>query len=470
MFQDINSNQLTKYPAASLRELLLISFPLVLSTFSASLLGLCDRFFLSHYSLEAWKAFSAASSLCFFFQMSLIMIAIAAQAFVGHFQGGNKQHLIGPLTWQMIYFSFFSLVITFPLSLLAQFYLNGSEIQEPASLYFRYLSIANFLFPLAGTLSAFYIGRGKTRIILLVNILVQGINIVLNYLLIFGVKGWFAPMGIRGSAIATITAQSLFCLILFTMFMQKKYIALYRTDLMKFNRPLLFEVLKTGIPRAIGRSLGVGSWIIASYFLVHRGGDYLLIHTFGVSLFLFFSFLQDGMAQALLTISSHILGAKLENIYRKLLNASLLFVASALVILAIPLLFMQETLINFFIREELSPTSIALLKDSCFWIWLLCLASGINRIGVSFITASRDTFFYAKLSSILMITLCIPVYFGLGILGWSPTKFFLIDGFNALFFGIIFIFRFLRDPFRRINLSPIQIDKNDISEQILTTD
>ncbi len=469
-FRGTNNNLLTKYPAASLRELLLLSFPLVLSAISASLLGICDRYFLSHYSLEAWKACSIASNLCFFYQMTLIMFAVAAQAFIGHFQGANKQRLIGPLAWQMIYFSLFSMVITYPLSLVTELYLNGTEIQAPATFYFRALSLANFLFPLGATLAAFYIGRGKTRVILLVNLLIQVINIGLDYLLIFGIEGWFAPMGIKGAAIASIAAQSLLCFILFLMFLQKKYIPLFRTDLRKFNRSLLWEVLKTGIPRALGRAFGVGSWIIASYLMIQRGGDYLLIHTFGVSLFLILTFMQEGMGQALVTVCSHILGAKLDNVFRKLIKSSLLFHAITMVILAIPLLFMQEALINFFIKDKLSPTSIALLKDTCFWIWILCFTNGINRIGVSFMTASRDTLFYARWCSIPLITRCIPVFLGIGYLGWSPTMFFVIDGLNGFGLGVIFISRFLKDPFRRINRSSLRFPEEMIPEQALTTD
>jgi multidrug resistance protein, MATE family len=469
-FRGTIDNQLTKYPVASFRELLVLSFPLVLSTLSASLLGLCDRYFLSHYSLEALKASSTAANLCFFYQMSFIMIAMTAQAFIGHFQGSNKKHHIGPLIWQMIYFSFLSMAITYPLSLLTEFYLKGTEIQAPATLYFHYLALSNFLFPLGGTLSSFYIGRGKTRIILLVNILTQVINIGLDYLLIFGIKGWFAPMGIKGAAIATIIAQASLCLILFIMFLQKKYSALYRTDLKKFNRTLFWEVLKIGIPRAFGRSMVVGSWILASYLLVRRGGDFLLVHTFGVSLFLIFSFLNEGMAQALVTVTSHILGAKLENLYKKLLNTSFLFLAATMGVLAIPLLFMQNTLIHLFIHTTLCPTSLALLKECCLWIWVISFASGINRIGTSLLTATRDTVFYAGWVSITWITLCIPVFVGIGYFGWSPTKFFLLDGINCIILGLIFIFRFLKEPFKKIDLPPIRIYEDHSSEQVLTTD
>lgn len=454
-------NKLTKYPLASLRELLILSFPLILSTLSASLLGLCDRYFLSQYSLQAWKACSTASNLCFFYQMSLIMIATAAQVFIGQFQGAKKNLLIGPFTWQIIWFSLLSMLITYPLSLLTTLYVQGSEIQEPATLYFKYLSAVNFLYPLGATLSAFYIGRGKTRIILLVNLCIQCLNIGLDYLLILGGPGWFEGMGIKGAAIATMSSQGLLCIILMSMFLQKKYIPLYRTDQKKFNRHLFWEGLKTGIPRAWGRSMAVGSWLFASYLMVQKGGDYLLIHTFGVSLFLIFSFINEGMAQALITITSHILGSNIKSTYyKKLIRTSFIFLSGTMTLLLIPLFGMQKFLINLFIKDPLSPHSVALLKECCIAIWLICLANGINRIGTSLNTAARDTLYHALWNCTFWVTLCIPVYLGIGIYGWSPPKFFLIDGCSSALVGTILIVRFLKESFKKRSFYPIEMNND----------
>ena len=452
-------NQLTKYPIAGVRELLALSFPLVLSAFSAALLCQCDRYFLSHYSLQEWEACSAATGLCFFYQMSLIMIATAAQVFIGQFQGAKKHHLIGPFTWQIIWFSLLSMLITYPLSLISTLYVHGSEIQEPATLYFKYLSSVNFLYPLGAALSAFYIGRGKTRVILLVNLTIQSLNIGLDYLLIFGVQGWIPPMGIKGAAIATMISQSLLCIILLSMFLQKKHIPLYRTDQKGFNRHLLWEGLKTGIPRALARIMAVGSWLVASYLMVQKGGDYLLVLSFGGSIFLIFSFINEGMAQALITITSHILGANIKNTYyKKIVSASLIFLTVTVAILAIPLLGMQDTLISIFIDEPLSPESTALLKECCIWVWVICVANGINRIGTSLNTAARDTLYHAIWNSILWITLCIPVYIGIGQYGWSPSKFFLIDGINCILIGVVLILRFLKESFKKRSFYPIRAE------------
>ena len=265
----------------------------------------------------------------------------------------------------------------------------------------------------------------------------------------------FAPMGIKGAAIATIISQAIYCTILFSFFLQKKHISPYSTDMKQLNIPLLWEGLKTGLPRAFGRCMVVGAWIFASYFLIHKGGDYFLIYSFGVTLLGFLYFISDGMGQALITLTSYSLGANMDDVFHKILRTSFGFLGIVLLILAVPLLFMQETIIHFMIKTPLSPATMDLLRECCIWVWVGCLASGVNRIGIGFMTASRDTLFYAICVSFLWITFSIPIFIGIRILGWSPTKIFMLDSINATLTGVILIYRFIRFPYRKLGSQSI---------------
>ena len=141
----------------------------------------------------------------------------------------------------------------------------------------------------------------------------------------------------------------------------------------------------------------------------------------------------------------------MDQIFHKIFRTSLWFLAIVLVILGIPLLFMQETIIYFMIKSPLTPSTVSLLKECCVWIWIGCFASGINRIGVGFLTASRDTIFYASCVTALWITLCVPVYVGIELLAWTPTKLFMLDSINTSLTGGIFIYRFLKSPYRKLS-------------------
>lgn len=429
-------SNLSKYPVASLRELIYLAFPIILTTLSSSLLNLSDRLFLSHYSAEAWKASTVAGDLSFFFQMFCILLVVTAQVFVGQYHGGNKSEKIGPLIWQMIWFSFLSMIITYPISLFSESFFHGTEIEAPATLYFRCLTLSNFLYPLAAALSTFFLGRGKTKIILISNISIHIVNILLDYLLIFGVKGIIPPLGILGAAIATIVSEATLCMILYTFFIHKKYVHTYRTDLRKLDKKMLWEVLKVGIPRACGRAMVIFTWNAAARIMVVKGGDFLLSRTLGTSLFAIFSFINQGMGQAILILASNLIGANWDNELRKLIKNAYIFLLGIIVILTIPLFFFQNHLIHIFIGNGIAKESLSIFRACCSSILFICLGNGIMTIGVSLIMAYKDTFFYFLSTLFPWITLFLPSYIGIGLFNLPPQTFFIIDGANSVIIGI----------------------------------
>lgn len=449
------SNQLTKHPAASLRELFALAFPLILMAFSTSLLNLTDRFMLSHFSQDAWKACCSAMNLLYLPQLGLIIIASISQVFVGHYKGAKKEKMIGPFIWQMIYFSLSTILITYPLFAIGNLYLKGIAVESSAKDYFQILGSANFLYPLGSTLASFYTGRGKNSIVLFTNLIIQLLNLLLDYILIFGVGDLIPSFGVRGAAIATVLSQGMYCLILFLLFKQRKHALAFSTNQWKFTLPLFWEGLKPGIPRSFGRLLAVGAWTVATYFVIQKSGDYLLVHSFGLTVFVILSFINEGMGQALLTFNSHTLASNSSHLFRKSLCSSIYFIIIMAAVLAIPLLIFREAMILLFIRDPTSPQSLQFLKECCLWVWIAVIGGGINRIGVSMVTAARDTTFYAQCTTIQWITLCIPIFIGIENFGMSPSKFFLIEGLNSALMGTIFIFRFLKEPY--IQLGPQSI-------------
>ncbi len=449
-----DSVKLTKHQSGSLRELSALAFPLIFTMISTSLLTLCDRFFLSHYSMQAFHACAAASDLAFLFQMFCIMIVMIGQVFIGEYQGANEKHKIGPLVWQLIFFSFISMMLSYPISLVAESYFYHTEIEAPALTYFRILSFCNFLFPLGAALSTFFIGRGKTKTILFATLFTHVLNIILDYLLIFGAGEYIPSMGAKGAAIATVFSQGALCLILYFLFKKRKHREIYRTDDRSLRPALLKKVLITGLPRATGRAIMITTWNAAAYILLVKGGDHLLVRTFGTSLFIILSFIIQGMGQAFLTISAHLIGAKEDEKIKGLLKNAFIFLGGILAVLALPLFVFSDYVIDLFINEPLSHASYATLRICSYAMWFMVLANGINCLGTFLITAYKDTFFYLLCVPLLWVTLFIPAHYGIGTLGWHPITFFLLDGASCILLGLIFFQRVKSRHWARHEVAP----------------
>ena len=86
--------ELTRNPNASLKEILLLSLPLILTLISGSLMSLCDRAFLSRYSFIACEACVSASFLLLLFKPPASASPRSPSVFVGQKNGaGESQSL-----------------------------------------------------------------------------------------------------------------------------------------------------------------------------------------------------------------------------------------------------------------------------------------------------------------------------------------------------------------------------------------
>ena len=320
------------------------------------------------------------------------------------------------------------------------------------TLYFNVFAAGNFLYPLAAGLSSFFTGRGKVKSLLIAILTTHILNIVLDLFLIFGVQGIIPPLGILGAAIATIFSQFTFCLILFLIFSKKQNIEFYRTDQWPINWIYMLQILKKGIPHSFGRIIALSCWLFASYIMISKGGNYLLILSFGTTLYLAFSFVTEGLAQTIVTIVSYKLGRNLELLTLKTFRSSLMLLMCYLMVLILPFFLFKNLLISTFIKNSLPIESKNLLSSCCVWMWLALLTGGFYKIASSLIIAAKDTLFFSSITPFMWIIYYLPILIGIGHLGWPPQTFFIIGNCMSCHSGNDFFTAFLKINFGKITL------------------
>ncbi len=182
-------------------------------------------------------------------------VSVGTTALVARFTGaGAKKEASRVLQHSLLIASVFSLLVLTGYFVMASrimiFMGAETDVISPGTDYLRIIIPGLLMMFLSFTITAALRGAGDTKTPMKVNIFINIINVLGNYLLIFG--KWGAPeLGLTGAAIATSSARFLGCIILFIHLIGKK--AIIKLELKKFmvDFSLLRRIIRIGIPATL---------------------------------------------------------------------------------------------------------------------------------------------------------------------------------------------------------------------------
>jgi multidrug resistance protein, MATE family len=288
------------------RDVLRIAIPLVLSTGALSIQHFIDRMFLSWYSPEAIAAAMPAGVLNFTISSLFLGTASFVSTFVAQYYGARQYDYIGRIVWQGLYFSLIAMLVILafipladPIFRLAD---HSPEVRVLEIQYFIILCLGGF-FPVASAaMSGLFSGLGKTWTVMWVNLVATGINIVMTYLLVFGLAG-FPEMGIRGAAWATVMYGITSCLLFSVLMLRRPLRRRFHTwGGRRFNGAMFRRLLFFGIPAGIQFFLDMLGFTVF-LLLVGRIGKIELAATniaFNISMLAFLPMMGLGIAISVL--------------------------------------------------------------------------------------------------------------------------------------------------------------------------
>jgi MATE family multidrug resistance protein len=259
-------------------EVLTLAYPLILGQMSFTIQVFVDRLFLTWYSREAVAG--AVMALVAVWAVIGVFLGTGEYltTFVAQYFGAGRRDRIGPVMWQGVYFSIGAGLLVAALSPLAGpvFARTGHEplVRAYETEYARILMIGAFPIILMATLSTFFAGRGRTQVVLWVNVLATLVNALLDYLWIFGHAG-FARSGVSGAAWATVTSQVVGAGVYLALMLRLRHRAEYRTLAARPEPRLLLRFVRFGLPSGLQYSLELLAFAIFLVIVGRIGTDEL---------------------------------------------------------------------------------------------------------------------------------------------------------------------------------------------------
>lgn len=266
--------------STSYRAILRIAVPLIITSAFFTVQNFCDRMFLARYSPVGLQAAVPAGILFFTLVCGFMSTAAFANSLVAQYYGSGDLKSCSRSVAQAILLAIFSFPLILLLIPVGRWMLSLSghapEVMAAEKTYLTILMAGGLFLPLSSAISSFFSGRGLTMIIMLCALIGTVLNLILNWVLIFG-AGPFPEMGIAGAAIASVISGFVSPLIMLGLYFSRKNNLLYQTRrLFYFDAPLFCRLLRFGVPSGIHMALDIGAFSLF-VLLVGRIGETALM-------------------------------------------------------------------------------------------------------------------------------------------------------------------------------------------------
>lgn len=448
-----------------------VSSPLMLSFLATFLMMFVDRLFLANYSLEAHNAAAIAGLTAWTFTFGFQCLTEMSSVFVAQYNGAEKYEKLGQPVWQMLWLSAGSILLFVPLS-----FSGGSWFFDPTlpgyeakNAYFFWMSFAGPMMGALGALTAFFVGQGRTRVVTVVSLLGNLVNVVLDPLFIFGVPGICKPMGAEGAAIATVLGITVQVCVFAFLFLKQESRERYGTADSRLRLGILWSCVCVAAPTAGFEVLECGGWAFYYSLMAKVSSIHVLVAALCqnfVFLLLFFGF---GVHKGLASLVGNLIGAKKQGQIPSFVRVAILMNAAFVLVCLGVLLIFPDSLTGLFLSHSEETGEIAKLADpnalirtAQFCLLMTCIYLFLDFIRLTYasvLAASGDTRFL-MLSGGVSIWLfhLLPTYILVVKMGGSvelSSMIWLVYGF---FHALLIFIRYRSEKWNRISL----IEKEEI--------
>lgn len=240
----------------NLKKFLFFSFPITLQILLKNLIGFTDNFMVGNLGPEYMAALTIATRyfsflLILFWAFSQGASIIASQLWGKKDFSGFKKSISVTISLTIFVSFLLSLIIYFGKNLGAVFMINDKNVIIYINEYLGIMSLTFFVTCLNLSLSIAFTSSGDTKTPFYQQLIITILNVILNYLLIFGKFG-FPELKVKGAAIASLISTISGTILLIIIGIKKKKLPDIKDiiilkleplkDIIKISLPILFDM------------------------------------------------------------------------------------------------------------------------------------------------------------------------------------------------------------------------------------
>ncbi|MEQ8573391.1 MAG: MATE family efflux transporter, partial [Fulvivirga sp.] len=295
------------------KAIFLLAVPMILELVMESTFAVVDIYFVGKLGASAVATVGLTETYLFLLYSLAMGLSMAVTAIIARRIGEKNKEDASKSAVQAI---FLSILISLPFAIAGIFFskelltLMGADewsINQGYG-YTQWMLGGNGIIILLFVINAIFRGAGDAAIAMRVLWIANGINILLDPLLIFG-WGPIPAMGIEGAAIATTTGRGIAVAIqLWALAKGGKHIKVLLSDLY-WNGKAMLNIVRTSLGGVGQMIVAMTSWIFLMRILANVGSEAVAGATIAMRIMLFTLMPAWGLSNAAATLISQNLGA-----------------------------------------------------------------------------------------------------------------------------------------------------------------
>lgn len=393
-----------------------LTWPIFIEISLHMLMGNADTLMLSQYSDQSVAAVGVANQILSLIIVMFGFVAIGSSILVAQSLGANREDEAGAVSVVSLAANLvFGLLLSIMLVIYSEPLLRlmdlPVELLDEADAYLRIVGGLLFIQGLIMTAGAIIRSYGFTRDAMFVTLGMNILNIIGNYLFIFGPFG-LPVLGVEGVAISTAASRFIGFIVLLLLLLRRIPEGLPFKRLFSLPCHHLKNLLAIGLPSA-GEHLSYnGSQMVITYFVSIMGTNALTTKVYAQNLMMFIYLFAVAIAQGTEILIARMIGGKKyeEAYYRCLRSLKLAMILSTLFALVISL-FSKQFLAIFTSNQSIIATGSILI------LLTLILEPGrsLNLVIINSLRAVGDVRFPVYIGILSMWGVSVTLAYFLGI-------------------------------------------------------
>lgn len=374
---------MNKVPKISFKQINKLAIPAIISGIAEPLLSITDTAIVGNINVNPTEALAAVGIAGSFISAIVWILAqtrSAISAVVAQYFGADRLKEISQLPAQIIAINvalslcIYVITVFFVQHIFELYNASGMILEKSVSYYkIRAIGLPFTLF----VFSVFGVFRGLQNTFwpMVISIVGASLNIVLDFVLVFGIEDYIPAMHVEGAAWASVIAQGVMTLLSLILLLKKTPFSL------KLNFPMhpeikrLLSLSMNLIIRAISLNIAL---YLANAYATKYGAHYIAAQTIAFQIWLFFAFFIDGYSSVGNIMSGKFKGQKdYTRIWRLSQQLNKYTVIIALLLGSICFIFYKDIGLMFSKEQD-----VLSLFNNIFWI--VILMQPVNAIAFVF--------------------------------------------------------------------------------------